>query len=220
MFEHQFNLMTTWQNQGEQLANSSMKYNPWCAGSGKTVCTFWAEAVRQNNDYVRQFVDSNFSILEQLVDTPETSSKPAAEESKQAANREAKPTKSESQPVAVVKTAVQKQTPAPVAAAPKKTAAKKATPVKTTAAPAKATTKKATPATTAAAKKRAPRASSTAKKTTTVKKTTPAAKKPAPVKEGPVTKKPAAKGASEQQTPAPKTAMTTPKTDSSGQVKA
>lgn len=66
MFDNTFNLMKTFQSQGEAWMNLSMAQNPWLPEDGKKMCTYWNETCQKSLDNYKEFMDTNFTKAREI----------------------------------------------------------------------------------------------------------------------------------------------------------
>ncbi|MCP4118274.1 MAG: hypothetical protein GY737_23325 [Desulfobacteraceae bacterium] len=70
MFNNTFNMMKTFQSQGEAWMNLSMDQNPWLPEDGKKMCSYWNETCQKSLDDYKNFVDTSFSKAREMFGPP------------------------------------------------------------------------------------------------------------------------------------------------------
>ena len=66
MFNNTFNLMKTFQSQGEALMNMSLEQNPWLPEDGKKVCSYWNETCQKGMANYKEFMDTGFTKAREI----------------------------------------------------------------------------------------------------------------------------------------------------------
>ncbi|MBI9089497.1 MAG: hypothetical protein JEZ12_09775 [Desulfobacterium sp.] len=79
MFDNTFNLMKTFQSQGEAWMNLSMDQTPWLPEDGKKMCSYWNETCQKGMSNYKDLMDTSFTKAREMFETPasETSAKTA-----------------------------------------------------------------------------------------------------------------------------------------------
>ena len=84
VFNNTFNLMKTFQSQGEALMNLSLDQNPWMPEDGKKMCSDWADTCDKGMANYKDLMDTSFTKARELLGPQ---AKPAGEASAKSAKK-------------------------------------------------------------------------------------------------------------------------------------
>lgn len=85
VFDNTFNLMKTFQSQGEAWMNLSIDQNPWLPEDGKKMCSYWNETCQKGMTNYKDLMDTSFSKAREMFTPPGT---PASEASEKTAKKQ------------------------------------------------------------------------------------------------------------------------------------
>ena len=84
VFNNSFNLMKTFQSQGEALMNMSIDQNPWLPEDGKKICSDWADTCQKGMSNYKDLMDTSFTKAREMFGSQ---AKPAGEASAKSAKK-------------------------------------------------------------------------------------------------------------------------------------
>ncbi len=73
IFDNTFNLMKTFQSQGEAWMNLSMDQNPWLPEDGKKMCSNWNDTCQKGMSDYKDLMDTSFTKAREMFETPASS---------------------------------------------------------------------------------------------------------------------------------------------------
>lgn len=86
LFENSYAIMTSLQNQGQQMMTMAFEYNSLLPDSGKQMYFHWSDFMRQNSETCQEYVESSFDRVKEFF----------AEEALASASKKTKATKKSS----------------------------------------------------------------------------------------------------------------------------
>jgi len=70
LFDNSFAIMSTLQDQGHQVMDQTFEKSPLMSADSKKLCFYWVDFIKQNRKSCKEYVDSSFERIKELLIEP------------------------------------------------------------------------------------------------------------------------------------------------------